>query len=556
MSASAKLHCYSVTGRVPEFPSDIEVGFENSLARLLKRTKGFDQVALIHAYEQNKQLEANVETFLQEAPMSPIIVLLDQPPKEPEYLVELGVQEVLNGDSQIDGKELKQAVMTAQARKKREYGLQHKAYHDDLTQLANRQLFKEKLDTCLDQHKRQRRDMTLLMLDLDRFHVVNDQYGHVVGDELLKAAAERLLSCTRGSDILARMGGNTFAVIVENLFNSTDADKIANKLCQQFQAPFMLDGGEEVYCTISIGVQLARAVNYDSDAMLQQAELAMQHAKVSGRNQFYVYRRATKPEIRIRGSLETALHHAIENDEISLEYQPQVSVSQADFTGVEALMRWTHPQLGPISPATFIPILEETGLIDEFGHWGLNEACSQFKAWLNARVMPAGARVSVNLSARQFIQADLAEKIFSVLHHTELPPENLTLEITESMIMKDQDHAVETLSKLRSKGIAIAVDDFGTGYSSLAYLKSLPVDYLKIDRVFVKDLNSNGEDQAIADSIIRLAHNLRLNVVAEGVEDDQVLDILGRLGCDYYQGYYFARPVPADQIPALVEKCA
>lgn len=556
MSASAKLHCYSTTGQKPQLPASVNLGIENSLTTLLSRTKGLDDVALFYAAEQNPELETSIERFLQASPMSPVIVLLDTPPKELKYLVELGVQEVVHGQSQVLEQDLQQAVETAQARKKREYNLQHRAHHDDLTQLANRQLFKEKLDLCLEQHKRQRRDLTLLMMDLDRFHVVNDQYGHVVGDELLRAAAERLLSCTRGTDTLARMGGNTFAVVVENLFKSEDAEKIANKLCQQFQAPFLLDGGEEVYSTVSIGVQLARAVNYDADAMLQQAELAMQHAKVSGRNQFYVYRRTTKPEVRIRGSLETALHHAIANGEISLEYQPQISVSQTEFTGVEALMRWNHPQLGAVSPVTFIPILEETGLIHEFGKWGLNEACSQFKKWLDAGTMPANARVSVNLSARQFSRSDLAEQICSILRTTGLPPTNLTLEITESMIMKDQDYSVDALTTLRSKGIAIAVDDFGTGYSSLAYLKSLPVDYLKIDRVFVKDLNFNGEDQAIADSIIRLAHNLRLDVVAEGVEDDKVLDILQRLGCDYYQGYYFAKPVPADQIPALVERCA
>lgn len=506
-------------------------------------------VLLIHASTVGRALMA-MQTYLTlSIPDAAVIILIDSADTQNHQIGQLiknGAQEVIYSVDQVS-----MAIDTARFRKEREFGLQSYVHLDVLTQLANRQLFQDRLEHSLEQHKRLRQELVLLILDVDRFHKVNDEYGHHAGDELLISVSERLNLCTRSSDTLARISGNTFAIIAEHIKDAANAALIAEKLCSQFKAPFILNN-REVYLSASIGVELARVVNFDPSQMIRRAELAMLDAKHLGRNT-YCISNTPRPADRVRAGLETALHHALENNEIHMAYQPQVSMDGSIFKGVEALMRWTHPIYGEVTPVNFIPILEETGLIESYGLWGLEQSCVQFKQWLDMGKVSCSARVSVNLSPRQFRQENLAELILKTLHETGLSPNNLTLEITETMIMQRRGEAAKVLEKLRVEGISVAVDDFGTGYSSLVYLKTLPVDYLKIDREFIKDIVLNTDDQAIAASIIQLAHSLSLSVVAEGVESKDVQDTLLAMGCDQYQGYYFAKPMKAEDIPAFIE---
>lgn len=545
------LLCYSPEGEVALFLPDISFKHCTSREHLADQWLDSAGVILLHAKHVGQELITAQKFLTQSVPDAPVVVYVESIVKQSQHigqLIKLGAQEVVTTQGEIET-----AIETAKYRKERESALQSYVYSDVLTQLANRQLFQDRLEHSLEQHKRQRQQLVLLILDVDRFHKVNDQYGHFAGDELLVNVAERLSFCTRSSDTLARIGGNTFAIIAEHVKDKKNAAQIAEKLCAQFKDPFILKS-DEVYLSASIGVELAQVVDYDPSQMIRRAELAMLDAKQHGRNTFCISN-TPRPTDHIRAGLETALHHALEKNEIYMAYQPQVSMDGMLFKGVEALMRWSHPVYGEVTPFHFIPILEETGLIEAYGLWGLEQSCLQFKEWLEMKVVPTNARISVNLSPRQFRQENLAEQILDVLACSGLPAENLTLEITETMIMHHRDKASEVLATLRSKGISVAVDDFGTGYSSLAYLKTLPVDYLKIDREFIKDIALNTDDQAIAASIIQLAHSLRLNVVAEGVETEDVQDTLRGMGCDQYQGYYFAKPMKATEVPAIAQRC-
>ena len=509
--------------------------------------RAYQGVVCLHSVRQTRELDMRVAKLARTIPDAVIVVMLDLLPESPSALIELGAQEVVTA-----GSDLFTVIEVARARKNREFELQHYLYFDGLTQLANRQLFQDRMEHSLAQHKRSRADLALMILDLNRFKRVNDEHGHLQGDALLQAVADRLRGCTRSSDTLARIGSNTFAVIAGNLGGRSVAS-VAEKLMDQFRQPFTLDCGD-VFVTASMGIELGSAVTYDAVQIIRRAELALHEAKRRGGNH-YCINDQPRPADRIRLSLEGSLYQALERGEIYLEYQPQVSIDGRQFLGVEALMRWTHPELGGVSPAIFIPVLEETGLIEDYGIWCLEQACSQFRQWLEAGQVTASSRVSVNLSARQFRQENLAGCILDVLDATGLSPTNLTLEITKTMLMQNHGQAVTVLSELREAGVAIAVDDFGTGFSSLVYLKTLPIDYLKIDKAFIRDISSSRDDEAIASLIIDLAHNLNLNVVAEGVESQEALTMLGQLGCDQYQGFFFARPVAPDQIPALVARC-
>lgn len=550
-SVSSRMLCYSVSGQPPSIPAEISDGFCQDLPGLLKAARKPPSAVLVHAEDQSERLLKVLRDFQYTLPDIPVLVLLDQPANDPLVLMETGIQDVIHSLHLPERDEWEQRIITAIARKRRESELQHCVWHDTVTGLVNRQYLKERFEHRLKELKSKHQEVALMYLDLDRFYAVNEQYGHFTGDELLRAAAERLMKSTRDSDIVARIAGNSFAVIVECRNRAVRVSGIAGKLSSLFQSPFML-GNVEVYITASVGVEFASTADYELSVMLQHGEMAMRQAKANGRNCFHLYHAPTPFEARVKIGLETALHHAIENNEIHLEYQPVVGIDQQSLIGAEALIRWEHPGLGNVPPDTFIPVLEETGLIEEYGRWVLYQACQQHRQWITEGSLPQDARIAVNLSPRQFRQSTLAADIMRTLAETGLSPINLTLEITEGMLMQNQQYAVNTLSRLREQGIAVAIDDFGTGYSSLAYLKNLPVDYLKIDRVFVRDLVSNKDDQAIADSIIRLAHNLRLSVVAEGVEDQDILDVLKSLGCDQFQGYFFSRPVLASDIPELV----
>lgn len=468
-------------------------------------------------------------------------------------LVQLGVQEVLPLDLN-DSQQWLHKIRMAQVRKQHESHLKRFSHYDPLTQLANRSLFHDRLEHNLIQNRRRQRGMGILFLDLDRFRVVNDIYGHHIGDQLLLACAERMQEKIRRSDTLARLGSNNFAVILDDVADEAGISRVADKLSDGFRQPFDI-AGHEIFISVSIGMELAGRVDYDAGELVRHAELALHQAKTHGRNTSLLYESRGSPVDKVRLSLESALHHAMERKELHLAYQPQVTLHDHSFAGAEALLRWQHPVLGNVPPAVFIPVLEDTGLIERFGLWVIETACHQFAEWASDGLLPPAAKISVNLSPRQFHQPDLAQQIKTALADSGLDPRRLTLEVTESMLMANLDQGIGVLAHLRELGVAVAIDDFGTGYSSLSYLKDLPIDYLKIDRIFVKDIVEKKDDAAIANSIIGLAHNLGLMVIAEGVEDSETLTMLAQFGCDQYQGFFFAKPVPAENIPELVGLC-
>ncbi len=486
-------------------------------------------------------------------PEAPLILLSIKPLVLDEVkLLELGVQEVwpINELSDVL---LPRIMMHAIVRKQVEYQSRHLAHYDSLTGVANRTLFQDRLDHSLLHARREGHVVALLTIDLDRFSVINEHYGHDVGDQVLKKFSRRLTDIVRRSDTVARLSGNNFAVLLEHMTNEHVITGVAEKLCSAFNEAYFI-AEHEIFCSISIGIELASNVGYDGALLLQRSELALRQAKQDGRNDYRFFVVDLHPPDLVRASLESALHHALERKELSLQYQPQIRVSNKQFIGTEVLLRWNHETLGSISPAVFIPALEETGLINKVGEWVLASACRQHQEWIRKGELPSDAKLSVNLSPRQFRQRDLADRILQVLEVTQMQPEHLTLEITEGVLMDNLQQGIDMLGRLREIGVSIAIDDFGTGYSSLAYLKDLPIDYLKIDRVFVKDIVEDQNDAAIANSIIALAHNLGLEVIAEGVEDPSVLGVLQAFGCDHYQGFFFSRPVDPEDIPILAQQ--
>jgi len=464
-------------------------------------------------------------------------------------LLELGIQDIWSLEELTEAL-LPRIMHHGIIRKQVEYQTRHLAHYDALTGIANRTLFQDRLDHSLQHARREGHLVSLLILDLDRFSAVNEHYGYDVGDQLLKKFSRRLSEIIRRSDTVARLNGNNFAVLLEHVDNEQTINQVAEKLCKEFNDPYFI-AGHEIFCSISIGIEVASRVAFDSSLLLGHAELALRQAKHDGRNDYRFFRANMSPPDMVRASLESALHHALEREELSLQYQPQIRVSNKQFIGTEVLLRWHHETLGNISPVVFIPVLEETGLINKVGEWVLASACRQHNEWIQNGALPCDAKLSVNLSPRQFRQKGLADRILQILDITGLKPQLLTLEITEGVLMDNLQQGINILGRLREIGVSIAIDDFGTGYSSLAYLKDLPIDYLKIDRVFVKDIVSDKNDAAIANSIIALAHNLGMEVIAEGVEDHNVLGILQAFGCDHYQGFYFSRPVNPEEIPAI-----
>ena len=508
-------------------------------------------VIVILAEDVNSELRATLERIQLTLADAAVVVGLAQPHGNDDlvHLIRIGVQEVVSMAG-ADAGRWQQARDLARVRKQHESQLKRFSHYDPLTQLANRSLFQDRLEHNLIQNQRRNRGMGIVFLDLDRFRVVNDLYGHHIGDQLLVACAERMLEKVRRSDTLARLGSNNFAVILDDVNDAEGMQRVAAKLSRAFSHPFEI-AGHEIFVSVSMGMELAGRVGFEVGELVRHAELALHQAKRNGRNATVLYQGGRSPADKVRLGLESALHHAMERNELRLVYQPQVTVDSDTFKGVEALLRWQHPVLGNVPPSVFIPVLEDTGLIESFGLWVLQTACQQFASWLQEGVVTPLAKVSVNLSPRQFHQADLVAQIRSVLEQSALPPTCLTLEVTESMLMSNLQQGIVMLTQLRQLGVAVAIDDFGTGYSSLSYLKDLPIDYLKIDRVFVKDIVDDANDAAIANSIIGLAHNLGLTVIAEGVEDPQTLEMLRLFDCDQYQGFLFSRPAAAADIASL-----
>lgn len=427
--------------------------------------------------------------------------------------------------------------------------LEYQANHDTLTGLPNRNLLRDRLEQAMAYAVRYQRKVAVAFIDLDNFKFVNDSQGHQTGDALLKMVAERLNTCVRASDTVSRLGGDEFVLLMSDEGDSNTIVQALDRALATIAQPYRI-GESEFNLSCSIGYALYPIHGDSAGVLLQRADIAMYHAKDSGRNNVQIYTPELDSRFLQRMALETDMRAGLEREEFFLCYQPQIGAVDKKIVGVEALVRWRHPQRGLIPPAHFIPIAEETGLIVPLGDWILHRACSDAMDWIKAGLPPT--RVSVNLSVRQFLKKDLIDSVRRVLAETGLPHHLLELELTESLIMHNAELFISTLRELKALGIELAVDDFGTGYSSLSYLKRFPIDRLKIDQSFVRDLSVDQDSAAISQAVIQLGHSLGLKVIAEGVENQAQFDYLATQRCDEIQGYLFSKPIPNDELMGFV----
>ena len=448
------------------------------------------------------------------------------------------------------GSSMHATVVDISARKRAEEQIEFNAYHDVLTKLPNRKLFSDRLNQNLTHAKRSNHPIAVMSIDIDRFKNVNDLLGHEGGDELLLEIAARLSHCVREEDTVARLGGDEFAIIITELRRPEDAIGVAEKVLEIIQLPISLRGSP-IDVTASIGVALYPVDGADSETLLLNANNAVDRAKEAGRNTYQLCTDDMKKRVTDRLSLEAKLRRAINEEQLLLVYQPQVNLATGAIIGAEALVRWNDPEKGMVSPAAFIPVAEESRLILPLGTWVLRAACRQMRQWRDDGI--AMPRVAVNLSARQFQQHDLVASVRSALAESGLDGSLLELEITETTAMQNAEATAAILRSLRDLGVGISIDDFGTGYSSLNYLKRFPINAVKIDRAFVSDAPTDESDAAIVSAVIGMARSLKLRVVAEGLETEEQLTFLRRLGCDEAQGYYFSRPVSPEAIAAMME---
>jgi diguanylate cyclase (GGDEF)-like protein/PAS domain S-box-containing protein len=437
------------------------------------------------------------------------------------------------------------------ARKQAEENLLYVATHDTLTGLPNRFMFNQRFAHALSQAQRHHKSMALLFLDLDRFKFINDTRGHPFGDQLLVDVAARLRTCLRESDTIARFGGDEFVAVLEDFTAPSDVVAVAQKILQAIRKPFLMQG-DTAHLTASIGISLYPSDGHDLATLLKNADIANYRAKQQGKNTYLFYSEEMNVHLFALIALESKLRHALERNEFVLHYEPKVDVRNGRITGMEALIRWRHPELGLLRPAEFIGLAEDTGLIVPIGAWALRTGCCDAAALQRAGHTPL--RLSVNLSARQFDDPDLLADIQGALSDSGLDPDCLELEITESMVMRDVDKSKRILDDIKAMGIRLAIDDFGTGYSSLASLKRFPIDSLKIDRSFIKDIPQDRDDMAITQAIIAMAHSLQLEVVAEGVETQEQLDFLHGHGCHHLQGHLFRKPQPVLEFAQLLRE--
>lgn len=434
--------------------------------------------------------------------------------------------------------------------KESEQKLDFLAHHDPLTQLPNRLLFNARLQHAIQHATRGDYPLAVLFIDIDRFKIVNDAHGHIFGDEVLREVAERLKLCVRLDDTVARIGGDEFIVLLEKVTQPEHASIVAEKVRRAFTDPVSL-GGLEQYLTVSIGIAVFPRDADNAESLVRNADTALYKVKEEGRDGFRFYTSKYTELATERSELDNALHSALDKQELSLHYQPQVDMRTGRITGVEALLRWQHPVRGSVPPGVFIPIAEESGQIRQIGRWVISTACRQARDWLDAGI--EFGQMSVNVAGPQLRAGDLHETVEAVLRSTGLPASMLELEVTEGFVMRHADQRIADLEHLKGLGVHLAIDDFGTGYSSLSYLKRLPIDRLKIDQSFVRDLPDDQEDAAIATAVVALGNSLGLEVVAEGVETDAQRRFLVEQGCPRGQGYLFSRPVPASEFVVLFE---
>ena len=427
--------------------------------------------------------------------------------------------------------------------------LEHMATHDELTSLPNRALLRDRLSHALTDVRRNNRRGALLLLDLDHFKMVNDSHGHPVGDQLLREVGTRLSGCLKATDTLARLGGDEFVILLERIERPEEAALVAQRLLNALvNKPFFLFGNE-IRVRTSIGITVFPDDDVRLDELMKNVDLALYAAKQGGRNGYHFYSRVMHNKLRWQHRVSEKLRSALESESFSLHYQPQISVGNRAVVGVEALLRWNAFDEVPLSPAAFIPIAENMGLMPSLGKWVVEAACRQAAVWQGRFAkMP----VAINLSSIQLYQPDLVENLLAVMREQNVDPENIEFEITESAVMRNMDNAIATMRRLRQEGFHISLDDFGTGYSSLSYLKRFPVGKLKIDQSFVKGIETDPVDAAIVRSVINLGHSLNMKVLAEGVETQGQLERLGEEGCDYIQGFYYSRPLAADSVEAYM----
>ncbi len=496
-----------------------------------------------------------LETFAKvyaHSPTVPIIVLTGNDDATVALsAVKSGAQDYLV-KSRLDRELLLRSMHYSIERKRYQVQLEHQANYDALTGLPNRNLLHDRLKQAV-YAQRNPRNIAVVFMDLDHFKFVNDSLGHSVGDKLLKAMGERLRATLREGDTVGRVGGDEFVLILADQNNEEVIFRAMQRITAKVAEPITVEG-KELYVTCSAGISLYPQDGPDVDTLLKNADAAMYRAKEHGRSNFQFYTSEMNDRVNERLALEGALRRALERQEFLLHYQQKVDLRSGSIIGAEALVRWMHPEWGLVRPARFIALAEETGLIVPLGEWVLREACRQTHAWLDAGLKPGV--VSVNLSARQFRQQDLVRMVSRILEETRLEPAYLEMELTESMVMHNVDSAIATLQGLKSLGVRLSVDDFGTGYSSLSYLKDLPIDALKIDRSFVRDIGGGAEagEGVLAQAIISLGHNLHLKVVAEGVETDAQVRFLRRHGCDEVQGFLYGEPVAPEAHARLLDK--
>lgn len=502
----------------------------------------FDVMLLDLSLPDSQGLNA-VNHILQAAPQLPIVVLsgIDDADLSLQA-VQAGAQDYLvKGHG--DGNLLSRALRYAIERKRTQERLAYLAQYDQLTDLPNRSLFNDRLVASLQQAQRHHRQMALMFLDLDHFKDINDTLGHSAGDKLLKDVAKRLQRCVRAEDTIARLGGDEFTIIMNEVKHRQDSATVAEKILDSLSHPFVLEG-EEVFVTTSIGIAGYPGSGKDPEILIRHADTALYRAKSEGRSNYQFFEAEMNLAVSERMNMINALRHATKRKEFFLYYQPLINARSGKVFGMEALLRWQHPERGLIPSSEFVPLLEETGLIIPVGEWVLREACRQNRIWQEAGL--ESLIVSVNLSVRQFHKRNLVDLVKSAIDEAGICPQQLQLEVTESVLLDRNYAANKTLTRLRDKGIKLAIDDFGTGYSSLSYLKQYRFDTLKFDRSFIQGITSSDNGAAIVASVINLGHSLGMTVVAEGVESQQQLTILHDRDCDQFQGYLFGYPMSTE----------
>ncbi|HZW12925.1 MAG TPA: PAS domain S-box protein [Noviherbaspirillum sp.] len=492
--------------------------------------------------------QAHREQLTAHAPFRDVVMHRELADGRPYYISVSG-EPVFDSEGRFTGYRGVSREITDQ--KVAEERIQHLATHDGLTGLPNRVMFSHLLNTAIPMAQRRQQGVAVLFIDLDRFKFINDTLGHEAGDKLLKEVTARFKKTLRASDVIARLGGDEFVVLIQDLKDAKQAATVARKILSAAIKPVMLMG-RECRVTASVGIAVYPQDGEDEQSLMKNADIAMYFAKEEGKNNFQFYSKDIKSQSLERLVLENNLRHALENDELTLHYQAKRDLATGSITGVEALLRWDNPELGSVPPSQFIPIAEETGMIVPIGKWVMRTACQQNVAWQRMGLPPIC--MAVNLSVRQFGDEHLLDDIKAILADTGMAPQLLELEITEGMVIHNPAHALKLLAAIKEMGVRLAIDDFGTGYSSLGQLKNFPIDTLKVDRSFIRDIATNSEDKAITEAIIAMGKTLSLTVVAEGVETMEQEAFLRENACDEMQGYYFSKPLPAGELAVLLGK--